>query len=415
MPFKKTILFFLLVAALVGGWFYGVPKIAHGKIESYLTQAGYRPHSIGEVIVRPPYILASNIQLDRDGFNTIGLLRAKIADASLTPVEVRVDNLRTATTVENLASVFRLIGAFQKSLPEGAVTIEKMISDFATPYGDLRLEATLTLEAPNESGARIIGAVVRARQYQLSFDTRWTGSIGPGDAMSLDAQILDGRFNMGPARMSRLAGWFTWNAPAGSAATLAGQIDAGSGTLFDLPLQDMALTIGGTTQDTDILFRTGLSGTDTMRLSMDTKITPSGTSYDAVLDIKDTDLFFSHVQTLQPKDVPQDLRFLGPLRVYFDYREDRRFTGGPLPFELRASNNDKNIAKGNILIYPDTLELRGSAEMEEALAIAVQKYLGIAPDKRIGGGLRLDGDIKRLMDEGKELGVGAGVENDLGE
>lgn len=415
MPFKKTILFLLLLAAMAGGWFYGVPHLARGKIENYLTAAGYRPHSIGEVIVRPPYILASNIQLDKDGFNTVGLLRAKIADPSLMPVEVRIDDLRTATTVETLASVFRLIGAFQKSLPAGAVTIEKMVSDFATPYGDLRLETTLTLEAPRPDGARSIVAIVRARQYQLSFDTRWSGTLGPGEAMNLDAQILDGRFNMGPARLSRLSGWFTWNAPAGGIASLAGQIDAGSGTLFDLPLQDMALTIGGTTQDTDILFRTGLSGTDTMRLSMDTKITSRGTSYDAVLDLKDTDLFFAHVQTLQPKTVPDDLRLLGPLRVYFDYREDRRFTGGPLPFELRAVSNDKNIARGNILIYPDTLELRGSAEMEEKLAIALQQYLGIAPDKRIGGALRLDGDIRRLMEKEKELGIGAGIENDLGE
>lgn len=420
MPFKKTIFFLLLAGVAAGGWFYVAPSMAKGKIESYLTAAGYRPTAMGNVIIRPPYIFASNIQIDRDGFNTIGLLRAKVSDMSLTPTEVHIDDVRTAVTVESMASVFRLIGTFQKSLPPGAITIEKMVSDFATPYGDLRLESSLTIDAPDKTGIRAVSALVRARQYQLSFDTRWSGTIGADGATSLDAQILDGRFNMGPARLSRLSGWFAWNAPSSGNATLSGQIDAGSGTLFDLPLQDIALTIGGTTQETDIMFRTGLSGTDAMRLSMDTKITQTGTSYDAVLDIKDTDMFFSHVQTLQTKEIPSDLRFIGPVRAYFDYREDRRFTGGPLPFELRAISHDKQIAQGNILIYPETMELRGSAEMSESLARAMQAYFGIADDKRTGGALRLDGDIRHLMQSGPAVdenpsGVGAGIENNLGE
>ncbi len=417
MPFKKTIFFLLILALGAGGWFYAAPHFARQKITSYLSNAGYKPYAIGEIIIRPPHVLAGNIQLDKDGFNSIGLLSAKIKDASLELEDVRIDDLHTSTTVETMASVFRLIGTFQKSLPPGSVTIEKMVSDFATPYGDLRLEASINLNAADETGKRAVTALVRARQYQLSFDTRWMGTMGPGNAMSLDAQILDGRFNMGPARLSRLAGWFTWNADESNAPVLAGQIDAGSGTLFGMPLQDIALTVGGTTQDADIMFRTGLSGTNAMRLSMDTKITPAGTVYDAVLDITNTENFFSYVQTLQPKEVPPDLRFLGALRVYFDYREDRRFSGGPLPFELRAATAEKQIVKGNILIYPDTLELRGSAEMQEPLAAALQTYFGIAADKRTGGALRLDGDIKNMMtsESPAESGIGAGIENDLGE
>ncbi len=421
MPFKKTIFFLLLVGLCAGGWFYMLPRMAKQQVEAYLTAAGYRPYAIGDIVVQPPYILASRILLDRDGFNSIGLLRAKVADMSLTPVEVRIDDIRTATMVESPASIFRLIGSFQKSLPAGDVQIEKITSDFATPYGDLRLEATMGIDAADESGNRALRAVVRARQFQLSFDTRWSGTIAPNGNMVLDADILDGRMNIGPARLSRLVGWFNWNGESADVPIVTGQIDVGSGTIFGLPLQNISATIGGTARETDIMFRTGLSGTNSALLSMDTKVSAAGTRYDAALDIKDTETFFAHVQTLQPKTVPEALRFLGPLRVYMNYREDRRFTGGPLPFELRAQAAGKNIVDGNILIYPDAFELRGSAQMDETLAIAVQEYFSIAADKRTGGALRLDGDIRALFapDKGESApdgsGVGAGVENNLGE
>src|SRR5690606_3288099 len=107
------------------------------------------------------------------------------------------------TTVETLPSVVRLISMFQKALPSGVVHIEKMTSDFATPYGDLRLESTINLEAANDEGKRAITSIVKARQYQLSFDTRWSGTIGPNEEINLDADILDGRLNIGPARLAR--------------------------------------------------------------------------------------------------------------------------------------------------------------------------------------------------------------------
>lgn len=414
MPFKKPLILLLLIALGAAGWMYVVPSFARGKIETFLVGVGYRPHAIGDVIVQPPYIMASNIQLDRDGFDTIDLLRVKVADASLTPVEIHIDNLRTASTVESPAAIFRLIGAFQQTLPAARITIDGMVSDFATDHGDIRLETTLAIDSADDKGDRILRAVVKARQYQLSFDTRWAGTINAAGAMMLDAEILDGRLNIGPARLSRLVGWFNWNGQSSDVPTLSGQIDIGSGTLFNMPLQNISLTAGGTTEETDILFRTGLSGTSSMMLSMDTKLSPTGNSYDAVLDIKNADTFFTHVQTLNPKAVPDALRQLGSTQVYLDYREDRRFTGGPLPFELRAIADEKRATTGNILIYPDTLELRGSAQMEEPLAIAVQQYFGIATDKRTGGALRLDGSIKDLFaPEGS--GVSAGIENNPGE
>jgi hypothetical protein len=397
MPFKKIILFLSLIAAIAWGWVYGLPNMAQGRINSYLSEAGYKPHGMGEIIVRPPYILVRDIQLDKDGFNTIGLLRAKVHGLGMEVDEIRIDDLRTSTTVETLPSVLRLIGTFQKALPPGVVHIEKMTSDFATPYGDLRLESTVNLEAADAEGKRAITSIVKARQYQLSFDTRWSGTLGPNAAMNLDADILDGRLNIGPARLARLMGWFSWNSQTEGIASLAGQIDAGSGTLFNLPLQNISLTVGGTAQSADLLFRTGLSGTTSMLLSADTKITPTNSTFDAVLDIADSDAFFTHIHTLRPKEAPEILRALGPFRLSMDYREDRRFEGGPFPFELTANAAAGSILKGNILFYPDTLEMRGSAEMDETLATALQEYLSIAKEKRTGGALRLDGQLKDLL------------------
>lgn len=399
MPFKKTLIALLLLGLLGAyGWLSLLPGIARGRVESYLRQAGYKPQAIGEVIIRPPYIFAKDIRLDKDGFNTIGLMGVQTEGLDLKIVQVQLDDIQTSATANNLSSILRLIAATQKNLPDSGVQIDKMTSDFATPYGDLRLETTLSMAQPDENGKRAISATIKARQYQLSFDTKWNGTINNDGTALLDAEIMDGRLNIGPARLSRLTGWLSWQSRGEELPQISGQIDAGSGTLFALPLSNINLTMGHADKAIDLMFRTGLSGIENVRLSLDSKITQEDNHFDGALDIPDSDAFFTYIQTLHPKNVPDALRSLGPVRVGLAYREDRRFTGGPLPFALTALSTDTTLATGNILIYPDTLELRGSAQMSEPLAEAVQLYFGIAKDKRTGGALRLDGEVKSLLE-----------------
>ena len=193
-------------------------------------------------------------------------------------------------------------------------------------------------------------------------------------------------------------GWLAWQSQGENPPAISGQIDAGSGTLLNIPLQNISLTIGDDTDgSTDLVFRTGLSGIANVLLSIDTEIAQDGTTFDAAFDIRDTDAFFAHIQTLHPKPVPDALRAIGPLRIDLDYRKERRFEGGPFPFVLAASSAGNPLLKGNILFYADTQELRGSAETTETLATAMQEYFTIDTNKRTGGALRLDGTLGQLL------------------
>lgn len=414
---RRKVIFALIAAVLlVAGWFVMVPGLAQGRIEHLLAMAGQKPYAIGKIMVRPPYALARDIKLDEHGFNTIELLRVKFDGPGLGLEDVRIDNARTSTTLNSMPDILELISGVHKALPAGAVHMEKMVADFATPYGDIRFDITADIQPADKEGQRAIGAIIRARQYQLSFDSRWSGTIAPDGALKLDGDVLDGRLNVGQARLSRLNGWLSWQSHADENTKIAGQIDAGSGTVFDLPLRNITFTIGGNAQKMDMVFRTALTGSAPAEFSADLRLGGDSKLFNMVLDIHDSAAFFSDIQTLRPQPVPPVLRDIGALRLHLDYQAARRFESGPYPFSLRAISADADILTGNILIYPDTLELRGSAETDEDLAAAIQDYFSIADDKRTGGALRLDGKADSLFrKEDKPLGVSAGIENNPGE
>ena len=408
MPRKLALFILIPVLVLSAVWLFLVPSLARDRIEAFLTEAGQKRAAIGTLSVHPSYILATDIHLDTDGFNTIDRLKARIDFKTLSLRDVEIGTLSTAYEITGFPPSFLALSRFRNALPAGNFSIQTLRSDFATPYGDIRIESNLNISSEKD-GKREIEAKVKARQYQLGFDTKWSGFITPEGGLHLEGDVLDGRLNIGPARLARLSGWLTYTGQKDPGA-LTGQIDAGSGTMFDLPLQNIGLVLGGDFQNIDLLFRTGLSGLPGVAFSIDAQTGPERSIFESVLNIPDTKKLFAYLEkTKKGKTPPETLRDLGAVSVHLDYLEDRRFKGGPLPFSLTALREEKSSLNGHLLFYPGTLDVRGSAEMDEALAGALQDYLSIPEENRSGGALRLDGSVKDL------LRIGTGVENDTGE
>lgn len=407
MTLKRALFVLTPLLVLSAIWLFLVPSFAQSKIETLLAETGQKKAVIGSLSVHPSYILAEDIRLDRDGFNRIDSLKTSINLKNFSIESIEIGTLSTSHEIKSFPSLLVSLGRFQNTLPAGDLSIETLRSDFATPHGDIRIESSLKISAQKE-GKRRIEAKVKAKQYQLGFDTKWSGFIDAEGKLHLEGEILDGRLNIGPARLARLSGWLAYSAQKDTNA-LSGQIDAGSGTLFNLPLQNIGLVLGGDFQNLDLLFRTGLSGVPGFAFSIDAQTSPEKSVFESVLKISDTKNLFAYLEKRKKgKILPQALQEYGPVSFHLSYLEERRFEGGPLPFSLSAQTKEESSLSGHLLFYPGTLEIRGSAEMEEDIAKALQDYLSIPEKNRSGGVLRLDGSIKDL------LRIRAGIKNNAG-
>ena len=76
---------------------------------------------------------------------------------------------------------------------------------------------------------------------------------------------------------------------------------------------------------------------------------------------------------------------------------DKRFIDGPIPFDFKIKQNLKETLKGTFLIYPDSFDIRGTAETNRSTIELIQS-LGILKEENIAEEtIRLDGNIKSLL------------------
>lgn len=96
MPRKRALFILIPVLVLSAVWLFLVPSLARDRIEAFLTEAGQKRAAIGTLSVHPSYILATDIHLDTDGFNTIDRLKARIDFKTLSLRDVEIGTLSTA-------------------------------------------------------------------------------------------------------------------------------------------------------------------------------------------------------------------------------------------------------------------------------------------------------------------------------
>lgn len=418
MTLKRIIflVFICLLAAGVWGAVVTLPQITKNHVEAMLREAGFRQASVESVRISPTAFSARNITLNNDEFDRMESLNARLSwlEFFLQGKKIHSVTIKNLMLSEEMNSLSGLPFPERwldpeaiRALPFGQLEIEGAKIDLATPHGDLRLEVKLLIrDAKDGSGNKDIQALVWAQQYQLAFVTQWTGTANPGK-LSLDADIQDGRLHFDPVHVGRAAGWVSLVIADGM-AQLSGQVDAGSGAFFGVPARNISLVLSNGDNKAHAFLRAQAAGTENARLAADWTMTEGQSDFSMSADIPHIQEFLESVRAFRKSDkrAPEVLTEIQkPVYLSAVYLNERRFAGGPFPFDLDAGvreskqtpNEKRSFLHGTFLIYPDTLDIRGSAEVQdEDMAKALQQFLSIPDEKISGTVLRLDGNLRPL-------------------
>lgn len=407
IAFRPLILCAILLIALLSS--YQVAKFAAAsRAQSILTSFGFPHAKIENFSIGPRTVTLKTISLDSHGFSAIDSIIAEISWAEF----LRTGKARALTisglkatilpNAESMMSASAVLDALMNPEPAyDSLLLEKSVFDVSTELGDLRFEAAALITTPKEGQTQTVQVRINAAQFQLSFETEWTGFIVPGQSVVLQGKVTQGRINSPSIRLSRFNGWLDFQGRPGETPILSGQLDAGSAEILDLPFQNLSLMLDMGILDQNLVLKAGLSGAPTVRLAADYTKKGAAARAGLTVDIPDTKEIAPVLEKTYPDTSGRYRDLLAKIRnvtLEVPYLVERRFAGGPYPFELRATNkNGATYAQGHFLVYP-TWDVRGSLDIDKDLTPAFVKAFALDNTRLQAGVLRLDGSLKSCLD-----------------
>lgn len=266
--------------------------------------------------------------------------------------------------------------------------------DALTSVGDLRFILNASINPAKDDGDQSISAHLVAQQFQLGFDSKWSGKLSKDGTLEMSSEIVDGRLHFGPMRITRYNGWIVLSANQTS-LSLQSQMDAGGAHLFDIPMQDLSLVTDVSAGNNTVVFRSSMAGLPGVSIMADMAISSTDQSFDASLKGDNLSKFLKAVseERKNTRTLPSILKSTEDFSLTAKYQADRRFTGGPLPFSLSFILGNDELMSGTFLIYADNMDIRGSAEGKKEIVPALRDYFDIPTERIQKNFIRLDGDI----------------------
>ena len=222
MASKKTLILAMIALLILGTAIYTVAQIrpiASTHILSMLKESGFHDAHIGNLSLSPSGLHATDITLDKYGFDKIDSLSASlnwpsfITSGAISNLEIKGVSL--SRTSSSFGSSSRQLAKSLLKLPNNRVSISDVTLDLDTGFGALRLTIDATTEPGKETGDHAIQAHINADQYQLGFKSEWQGKLNKDGMLDLAGNVIEGRAVLGPLRVSRFNGW------VGASTTLA--------------------------------------------------------------------------------------------------------------------------------------------------------------------------------------------------
>ncbi len=379
-----------------------IPNMAKSRLEKLLHAAGFEQALIESASMTTSGLRASNVRLDEYGFDLIPTLEADISwPGFLTGAgikELRVKDMTLSRESGSLPSAARQLMMNLLSLPPYRLSLANVTIDLGTTYGDLRFTLDATVEPKNEAKSHDIRARLRAEQYQLGFDSTWEGTLSDNGLLDLAGTVFDGRANLGPLRISRFTGW------AGTTAnqdgyTIQSQLEAGSAAFMDVPLQNISLVTDLAPHQSSIIVRSGISGMPDILFTGDYTKVDDVANFNAILKGNNLASLLDYIGEIKKteKTIDDELLKQRAFELTWTYQPDRGFVGGPLPFLTALKTSETKVFEGNILFYPDTMDVRGALETTPPMALALQRYFKIPPANIRQNFIRLDGDARAYL------------------
>lgn len=392
----------ILSACLLISFLLNIPAMSAARLQAILENAGFPRVTIGDIAYDWNGIRTDNIALDAYGFDKIERLDIRLSWPAFLfgnkVQEATISGLSLSRDVDDLKETLQ--GPMQRLLEvtDARIAIENATLDLSTTVGALRFVLQATIDPPGEDNLQKISANLSTKQYQLGFDSKWSGTLTRDGQLDLNADVVDGRLHFGPMAITRYNGWISVKAGQ-QGVSLQSQIDAGGADLFGVPLQDVTLVSDASLNATTMMFRSGMAGLPTVALTADMNLSAESHDLDITLKGENLSRFLNRIAAERKNgmNVPKTLDTATPFNINATYQPDRRFAGGPLPFALEGTRGDSKMLLGNFLIYADTRDLRGSVEIDPAVAKGIQEFLGIGSDQMDRNFVRLDGKLDGLF------------------
>lgn len=393
-----SVLILVMAALFIAGQ---LRPVAESRIVTALKAAGFSQIAIGTISLHPNGLRASNITLDRYGFDTIKTLDVEfswpsfISNGTISRMEIKDVVLNRSN--EDVPMAGQNLAARLLKLPDHRISVSNAIIDLDTGFGGIRVLLDATAE-PSGNGEHRIQSNIRADQYQLGFNSTWQGTLQKDGTLDLAGTLLDGRLNLGPLRMSRFNGWLGITIDS-SGYNLQSQLQAGSASFMGIPLQNVSVVNDMKPKQNDIIVRSGISGIPDILFTADARRTDKEQNFQAILKGNNFGALMDHIGELKKnrQTIGDPLLQLRTFEMTLELQPEKRFVGGPMPFGIALIADGQSILDGNILLYPDTLDIRGSLETTAAIAPALQDYFKIPSKNIVQNFIRLDGDAREFL------------------
>lgn len=402
---KKFFLFLLLLTTIIiaSAFFYALPKAEQYTL-NHIANLGYKNATIENTSITFSGFVIDKINLDKDGFSYVENVSIKLFWPSFLIKRdidlITINKITMASVTDDLRSTFFYKNNFNTakiaSISAKKIDIKNIIWDTATPQGAIRIEAQSTIEKTKDKS--LIKASVHAAQHELSFNSNWSGYFDDQNNIELEGTLDQLNVNYAPLHLHRGTGWLSYH-QLEEETSLSGQLDSGSGKIFNIPINNISLTIGKKDNYYPILFRTQASGIKNVYFTSDlhySKKTQNKT-FDTTLKISDFSAFINYLKKLEI--IKTDLKTGNnkQTNIALTYMSEKRFADGPLPFDLTIEQTSSDVLNGTFLLYTDSMDIRGTAQGDEDF-LGILKTLFLINDKNISGDvLRIDGNLKSLI------------------
>jgi len=420
---KKILIILVIIAALIGLALFMTPQFIEKRTVSTLTQLGFSNVEIAKSApsldnAKPAFHL-HDVSFDGGTIDkiTLSALPTAIIGASAID-EMQIHGFKATTqTAYSYALIRRLsklYQGFQVSKASGDIgsflPAKRIVFDDAViTYKDLQFTLNANARQDDDNNIRL-GGTLESSADDLSFKAGFKAILDQTGTLSVDADVSDMNAAHSAAQITRGAGWLhgaiTEDAESKTPRlSFSGQIDAGSGAVFGVPLKNVSLLVGTQGDQHTLITRAQAAGYDGAQLLIDGAYggNSSAIDFSSKLIMDDVGAFMDHIKTIKPTLSPRlsganNLSGLTQSEVRIDYKPERRFAGGPFPFTIQAmSASAYDVLDGTFLIYPSDLTIRGNAQTGAAYTDDFQVLFNIAPDKVSGTSIRLDGSLENAF------------------
>jgi hypothetical protein len=401
---KRFFLFFLLFTLALAGliYFVALPK-AKTHIESLLKDSGFSYAQASEVHFRPTGLIIRSINIDAEGFSRINNLKANIYWPTYFYKKridsLIIDQINIISGESNLSSIPFLKRKLDlDDLDKHQIkklSINQISWDFPLFNYAIRVEAVVNVTTNEQE--KNISIDLNANQHELSFSSKWEGKIASNGDSFIDSTIDDFQLNLPSFNLHRSNGWLSYKKEKGE-TKLSGQIEAGSGSILGLPTKNISFIIGKNEEFYPLIIRAYAAGMEDVRLSSDIQLAKDTIHQNGQmqLSIPNFQKFLDFLK-LQKLIEEAPITSSEPLNITISLMPKRRFADGPLPFKIKIMQSADSELDGTLLIYPDTLAVRGTLTTNDDF-IGVIKSLTTIKDSQIKEKIiHLDTNLKELM------------------